>query len=228
MHTGSGMDPRSGRGSRLKDGSRLKVGSTFRDGSRLRDGPGCCGHFPSPSPGNSPTALLVLRPLSKKKRFFPPAPGLGEFESRVSALERQGDIQHPPGMTRSHHHHHPVQDPALLENIWAGEKNHQAPRPGCCQGGEGPTCQGSATGGDVFVEINHRGEQCGRAGSGLRTAPSRRLNIYLSRSCLPVMDRRFQGGARFCSSTEPGPARCPAGDGATNHAGPWGHWLRLP
>lgn len=114
-----------------------------------------------------------------------------------------------------------------LENLWAGEKPSALLLPGQA-GGEGPTCQGGATGGDVFVEINHRGEQCGRAGSGLRAAPSRRLNIYLSRSCLPVMDRRFQGGAGFCSSTEPGLARCPEGDGATNRAAPWGHRLRLP
>lgn len=31
-------------------------------------------------------------------------------------------------------------------------------------GARGPACQGSATGGDVFAHITHRGEQCGRAG----------------------------------------------------------------
>lgn len=70
------------------------------------------------------------------------------------------------------------------------------------------------------LQINHPGEQCGRAGNRLRAAPSRRLNIYLSRLCLPVTDRHFQGGARFCSNTRswalPGAS---AGNGATKHAG---------
>lgn len=38
----------------------------------------------------------------------------------------------------------------------------------------GPACQGSATGGDVFADINHRGEQCGRGGGGQRERSLRR------------------------------------------------------
>lgn len=70
------------------------------------------------------------------------------------------------------------------------------------------------------LQINHPGEQCGRAGNRLRAAPSRRLNIYLSRLCLPVTDRHFQGGARFCSNTRSRALpEASAGNGATKHAG---------
>lgn len=200
--------------------------------------PGCRGHFPSPSPARN----------SAGKGLFPPVPaplqpgrvwagsGFEEFESTepqpVPICRDRGTSSTHQGWPRA------TTTPAgpgtpgqTLEKGWAGEEPSALEVPLLLPGqagGEGPTCQGSGPGGAVFVEINHRGEQCGRAGSGLRAAPSRRLNIYLSRSCLPVMDRRFQGGAAFCSSTQPGPARCPAGDGATNHSSPWGHCLRLP
>lgn len=87
----------------------------------------------------------------------------------------------------------------------------------------GPPCQGSARGGDVFADINHRGEQCGRGGggseNGLCAAPSRRLNIYLSRLCLPVMDRGFQGGARLLFKRRAGPPTTPVpGDRGTSTA----------
>lgn len=96
----------------------------------IRDGPGCSGHFPPPSPGDSPTALLVLQPSARnrgKKRIFPPAPaplqpGLEEFESTVSAspyLERWGhpaptrDGTEPPAPCAGHGQ--------TLKNIWAGK-----------------------------------------------------------------------------------------------------------
>lgn len=74
---------------------------------------------------------------------------------------------HPPA------HAAPGTPGQALGTDWAGDGASSSRGPAADGGARGrqwgrawwgPACQGSATGGDVFADINHRGEQCGRAG----------------------------------------------------------------